>query len=66
MAATDFTDRRRIKLDKLKIDTTTGAIEAYPAIDGTVPQIVNVLFGTGSPPDPSTVPRGTLFMKYTP
>lgn len=26
----------------------------------------NVVYGTGSPPDPSTLPSGTLFIVYVP
>lgn len=33
--------------------------------DGTRPQVVNVVYGTGDPPTASTTPIGTLWVKYT-
>lgn len=33
--------------------------------DGANPQIANLVFGTGDPPDAATVPEGTIWIKYT-
>lgn len=63
--ANEFTDRRRIKVDKIQMDITTGAQKAHEHT-GTGPEVVNVVYGTGSPPDVSTVPNGTLYIKYLP
>lgn len=45
--------------------TFTGAI--IPSDHGTAtnPEVVAVVYGTGSPPTASTTPIGTLFMQYT-
>lgn len=45
--------------------TFTGAV--VPADHGTAtnPEMVAVIYGTGSPPTANTTPIGTLFMQYT-
>jgi len=30
----------------------------------TVPEVANIIYGTGSPPAANTTPIGTLFIKY--
>lgn len=45
--------------------TSTGAIIAPANSAGTVAQVPNVIFGTGTPPTASTVPVGTIYYKYT-
>ena len=32
--------------------------------DGTVPYVPNIIYGTGDPPIASTVPIGTIYIKY--
>lgn len=41
------------------------SIKARDHGSGSTPEVANVIFGTGSPPTASTVPEGTLFIKYT-
>ena len=41
------------------------AIVARDHGTNTSPEVVNVVYGTGSPPAASGVPEGTLFIKYT-
>ncbi len=44
---------------------TSGAITAYDHGTATDPEVVNVVYGTGSPPTASTTPIGTIFIQYT-
>jgi hypothetical protein len=46
--------------------TFTGAIVVPDHGTATNPEVVTVVYGTGSPPTASTTPIGTLFMQYTP
>jgi hypothetical protein len=45
-------------------DTLTSAVKAAPHGTSLLPQLVNVCYGTGEPPDVSTVPEGTIFIRY--
>ena len=42
-----------------------GAITVADHGSGSNPEVVAVVYGTGSPPDASTTPIGTLFVKYS-
>jgi hypothetical protein len=46
--------------------TFTGAVVVPDHGTATNPEVVAVVYGTGSPPTASTTPIGTLFMQYTP
>jgi len=59
-----------LKINQTTPQTTVG-IFTFPTVvtgdheaTGLVPQVVNVCYGTGEPPDVSTVPEGTIFIKY--
>lgn len=44
------------------------AVKAGPAhasADGATPQIANLVFGSGDPPDASSVPEGTIWIKHS-
>jgi hypothetical protein len=45
--------------------TMTGAIVTADHGTATSPQVVSVVYGTGSPPTASTTPIGTIFVQYT-
>jgi hypothetical protein len=45
--------------------TFTGAIVTADHGTATNPEVVAVVYGTGSPPTANTTPIGTLFMQYT-
>lgn len=45
--------------------TFTGAIVPTGHGTATNPEVVAVVYGTGSPPAAGGVPEGTLFMQYT-
>lgn len=47
------------------LDTNGFAIVAADHGTATSPQVVNVVYGTGSPPAAGTTPEGTLFIQYT-
>lgn len=50
-----------------KIDNESADVQIKARDHGTAttPEVVNVIYGTGSPPSASGVPIGTLFIKYT-
>lgn len=45
--------------------TMTGAIVTADHGTATNPEVVAVVYGTGSPPTANTTPIGTIFVKYT-
>lgn len=45
--------------------TMTGAIVTADHGTATNPEVVSVVYGTGTPPTANTTPIGTLFIKYT-
>jgi hypothetical protein len=45
--------------------TMTGAIVTADHGTATNPEVVSVVYGTGSPPAASTTPIGTLYVQYT-
>lgn len=45
---------------------TTGTIVTGDHGTATTDEVVNVIYGTGSPPTASTTTIGTLFIQYTP
>ncbi|MCK9320236.1 hypothetical protein [Methanoculleus sp.] len=46
-------------------DTLTSAVKAAPHGTSSLPQLVNVCYGTGNPPDVDSVPEGTIYIRYT-
>lgn len=49
-----------------KLETSTEGAKIYVnRSNGLTPALVNVVFGTDTPPDPTTVPTGTIWIKYT-
>lgn len=40
------------------------AAAAHTSATGATPKVANLVFGTGSPPDPGDVPEGTIWIKY--
>lgn len=45
-------------------EATAKKIKARDHGDAATPEIVNMVYGTGSPPTANTVPIGTVFLKY--
>lgn len=43
----------------------TSEISLGDHTSGTTPRVVGVIMGTGNPPTASTVPQGTIYLKYT-
>jgi orotate phosphoribosyltransferase-like protein len=68
VAGTPVTEKRtvgQLKAHMYTGGTLTGPVQ--PADHGTAtnPEIVAVVYGTGSPPTANTTPIGTLWVKYT-
>lgn len=45
-------------------NTLTSAVKAAPHGTASLPQLVNVCYGTGEPPAVDSVPEGTIFIRY--
>jgi len=50
---------------ELDNESAARKIKARDHGTATVPEVVNAVYGTGTPPTASTTPIGTLFLKYT-
>jgi len=70
----------QVKFKEAEIHKSAGVLDDFPVrksiatreivtgdhnAEGTKPEIVNVVYGTGSPPTASTTPIGTIYIQYT-
>lgn len=53
----DYAVKKSIKTKELVVDDHEST--------GAVPQVVNVIYGTGAAPAANTVPIGTIYITYT-